>query len=132
MIDAKGIAALDLRIRFGSILLLFLAGVAVSLFALVLCIAYDASPSARSLVAIAVADLTWIWSYQLMAEDLVLFAIAKLLMWAGIELSSLPGTDFETGNQSWLPAVFLVIVIIAPQPRNSWFGGFCSIGCGKK
>jgi membrane protease YdiL (CAAX protease family) len=147
MIDAKGIAALDLRIRFGSILLLFLAGVAVSLFALVLCIAYDASPSARSLVAIAVADLTWIWGYQLMAEDrswaslrarfspvqpkilwacaagaialiLVLFAIAKLLMWAGIELPSLPGTDFETGNQSWLPAVFLVIVIIAPAAEE--------------
>jgi membrane protease YdiL (CAAX protease family) len=143
MIDAQGIAALDLRIRFGSILLLFLAGVAVSFFALVLCAACHASPSTRILVGMAVADFSWIWGYQLMAEDrswaslrarfspvqpkilwacaagaislsLFFFAIAKLLMWAGVELPSLPDTDFETGGQGLLPAVFLDIVIIAP------------------
>jgi membrane protease YdiL (CAAX protease family) len=37
-----------------------------------------------------------------------------LLMWAGVELPSLPDTDFETGGQGLLPAVFLDIVIIAP------------------
>jgi membrane protease YdiL (CAAX protease family) len=143
MIDAQGIAAINPRIRFGSILLLFFAGSALSVFALILCAAYDVPANAGSLVAIAVADSSWIGGYQLLAYDrdwvslrdrfatvrssilwacaaggialiLVLAAISKFLTWAGIELPPLPAPDFGTGDPRWLPAVFLVIVIIAP------------------
>jgi membrane protease YdiL (CAAX protease family) len=147
MLDAQGIAALDPRIRFGSILLLFIAGVAVSVLAVILCGAYDAPKVARSLVAGAVADLCWIGGYQLLSEDrgwvslrgrfskvrsgvlwacvagaiapiLLFLGVIKILMWSGIDLPPLPASDFLTGGLHWLPVVFLVIVVIAPAAEE--------------
>jgi membrane protease YdiL (CAAX protease family) len=150
--DAQGIAAADLRIRFKSILLLFFGGSAVSLLAVVLCAAYDAPPTARALVAIAVADLSWIWGYQLLAEDrswvslrarfstvrssilwacvagaivpiLVFFATIKILIWSGINLPPLPPPNYLLGGMGWLPAVFLVVVIIGPGAEELMIRG---------
>jgi membrane protease YdiL (CAAX protease family) len=147
MIDAQGIAALDRKIRFGSILLLFLAGLALSLVALGLCAVLGVPSSARLLLSVAVADLSWLGGYQLLAHDrdwpglparfatvrssilwgcaagailvfLALLAIAKFLTWAGIELQPLAEPDFPTGDVRWLPAMFLVIAIIAPAAEE--------------
>jgi membrane protease YdiL (CAAX protease family) len=147
MLDAQGIAALGPRIRFGSILLLFLTGLAVSTFAAILCAAHHAPAFALSLVAVAVADLCWIWGYQLLSEDrdwvslrgrfskvrsrvlwacvagaiapiLLFVATIKILMWSGIELPPLLAADLLTGGPHWLPVVFLVVVIIGPAAEE--------------
>ena len=147
MIDAQGIAAADLRIRFRSILLLFFAGLAVSVLAVILCSAYDAPAFTRGLVAITVADLSWIWGYQLLAEDrnwrslrarfstvpskllwacaaggiasiLAILALIKILMWSGIKLPPIPEPAFMMGGVHWLPAMFLVVVIIGPAAEE--------------
>jgi membrane protease YdiL (CAAX protease family) len=152
MIDAQGIAALDLRIRFGSILLLFFAGVLLSFLAWVMCAAYDAPPFARSLIALAVSGLSWIWGYQLLAEDrswislrarfstvrtgvlwacaagagaliLVLLVGVKILTWFGIELPELPSSDYSAGGLRWLPAAFVIVGIIAPAAEELMFRG---------
>ena len=148
MLDAQGIAALDPRIRFGSILLLFFAGLAVSVLAVIMCAAYGVPAFARSLAALAVADLCWIWGYQLLSEDrswvslrgrfskvrsrilwacvagaiapIALFvATIKILMWSGIDLPPLPAPEFLTGGLHWLPVVFLVVVIVATASPSS-------------
>jgi membrane protease YdiL (CAAX protease family) len=147
MLDAQGIAALDPRIRFGSILLLFFAGLGVSVLAVMLCAAYDAPAFARSLVAVAVADLCWIWGYQLLSEGrgwvslrdrfskvrsrvlwacaagaiapiLLFLATIKILMWSGIDLPPLPASNLLTGGLHWLPVMFLVIVISGPAAEE--------------
>jgi membrane protease YdiL (CAAX protease family) len=147
MLDAQGIAALDPRIRFGSILLLFFGGLAVSVLAVILCAAYHAPQFARSLAALAVADLCWIWGYQLLSEDrdwvslrgrfskvrsrilwacvagaiapIVLFvATIEILMWSGIDLQPIPVSNLLTGGLHWLPVEFLVIVIIGPAAEE--------------
>jgi membrane protease YdiL (CAAX protease family) len=147
MLDAQGIAALEPRIRFGSILLLFFGGSAVSVLAVILCAAYHAPAFSRSLAALAVADLCWIWGYQLLSEDrdwvslrgrfskvrsrilwacvagaiapIALFlATIKILMWSGIDLPPLLASEFLTGGLHWLPVVFLVVVIIAPAAEE--------------
>ena len=138
---------MDLRIRFGSILLLFFAGLGLSLLALLFCAALGMPSIARTLIAVAVADLSCVGGYQLLAYDrgwlslgtrfatvrasilrasaaggilliLLLAAIARFLTWVGIELPPLPDSDFATGDLRWLPALFLVIAIIAPAAEE--------------
>jgi membrane protease YdiL (CAAX protease family) len=147
MIDAQGIAALDRRIRFGSILLLFFAGLGLSLIALLFCDIFGMPSNLSTLVTVAVADLSYVGGYQLLAYDrdwlslrtrfatvrssilwasalgaillfLVFVAIAKFLTWQGIELTPLPPPDFPTGNLHWLPAELLVIAIIGPAAEE--------------
>jgi membrane protease YdiL (CAAX protease family) len=147
MIDAQGIAALDLRIRFGSILLLFLAGVGISVLAMILSAAFEAPAFARGLVAIAAQDLSWIWGYHLLANHrdwvsirarfstvrsgilwacaagaiatiLILMAADKILTWFGIELPPLPAPNFLLGGPGWLPATFLMVAIIGPAAEE--------------
>jgi membrane protease YdiL (CAAX protease family) len=152
MIDAQGIATLDRRIRFGSILLLFFAGTGLSVLTLILCAAFEASENARALVALAVTDLSWICGYQLLAYGrdwvslkarfsavrtrillacgggavasiLVLLAVGKFLTWRGIELPPLPAPDVFLGGPGWLPATFLFVVIIAPAAEELMLRG---------
>jgi membrane protease YdiL (CAAX protease family) len=147
MIDAQGIAALDRRIRFGSILLLFFAGVGISFLAMILCVAFDVPRPARGLVAIAAQGLSWIWGYQLLAYDrnwlslrdrfstvqtgalwacaagaiaLILFFLAtdKILAWTGIKLPPLPAPEFLLGGPRWLPATILMVAIIGPAAEE--------------
>jgi membrane protease YdiL (CAAX protease family) len=147
MSDAQGIAALEPRIRFGSILLLFFVGLGVAIFAVALSAAFEAPAFARGLLALAVGDLCWIWGYQLLSEDrgwvslrgrfskvrsrvlwacvagaiapmLLFVATIKILMWSGIELPPLPASDLLMGGLHWLPVVFLVIVIIGPAAEE--------------
>jgi hypothetical protein len=77
MLEAQGMAALDPRIRFGSIRLLFFGGLAVSILAVVLCA--GAPAFARGLVAVAVGDLCWIWgpSFVLHATNNCVVVIAS-------------------------------------------------------
>jgi membrane protease YdiL (CAAX protease family) len=152
MIDAHGLAAWHPRIRFGSILLLFVGGLAVSLIAGLTCVAYKAPAFASSLIAVSVQDLYWICGYWLLSHDrdwvslrtrcspvqsrilwasaalavaqiLVFTAIAKVLIWAGVELPELPAPDFLAGGLRWLPAAFLVIAIIGPAAEELMFRG---------
>jgi membrane protease YdiL (CAAX protease family) len=151
MIDAKGIAARNVRIRFRSILLLFFAGLAVSFLAVAVCAAYHV-PQFSSLASVAAGDLTWILGYQILAEDrdwvslrarfsvvrssilwacaalavtptLVLIAIVKVLTWTGVDLPPLPAPDFLLGKPGWLPATFLIIVFIAPAAEELMIRG---------
>jgi membrane protease YdiL (CAAX protease family) len=147
MIDAQGIAALDRRIRFGSILLLLFVGLGISVLAMILSAAFGAPEFARGLVAIAAQDLGWIWGYQLLAYDrnwvslrarfstvrsgilwasaaaaialiLILLAADQILTWSGLELPPLPASDFLLGGQHWLPAAFLMVAIIGPAAEE--------------
>ena len=146
-VDAQGIAALDLRIRFRSILLLFIAGLVVSFICGVLCAVFKAPAFAVSLVAVAVADLSWIWGYQLLSRErdwvslrarfsnvrstvlwacvagalapiLVFSATVKILMWSGINLPPIPSPEYLAGGPGWVPAMFLVVVIIGPAAEE--------------
>ena len=152
MLEAQGIAALDRRIRLGSILGLFFGGVALSIAAFGLCAAFDAPVYASALIAVAVNALCWIWGYQLLSEDrgwvslrtrfsivpsrvlwtcfagaiaptLLLYAVVKILTWSGIDLPPLEVPDFLLGGPYWLPALFLVIVIIAPMAEELMIRG---------
>ena len=147
MIDAKGIAALDRRIRFGNILLLFFASTAAALVVYWGCAIFGAPKIARALAAIAAADLSGIWGYQLLADNrdwlslidrfsavpsrvlwasaaaaiaspLVFTALVKVLLWLGFNLPSLPSPDFLTGGWPWLPATLLCVGIIGPAAEE--------------
>jgi membrane protease YdiL (CAAX protease family) len=150
--DAHGLAAWDLRIRFGGILLLFFGGLVVSLIAGLLCMAYHVPVVATSLVVVSVQDLAWIFGYRLLAHErdwvrldarfsrvqsrtlwacaalavaqiLIFTVIAKILIWCGVNLQELPTPDFLGGGLRWLPVVFLVIAIIGPAAEELLFRG---------
>lgn len=147
MIDAQGMAAMDRKIRFGSILLLCLAGGGLSFLTLVLSAVFHVPAGARILAAAAVQSLSWIWGYQLLGYDrdwislrarfsavqtkilwasaagpvvpiLIFLAAAKILMWCGVKLSPLPTPDFLLGGLRWLPATLLIVAIIAPAAEE--------------
>jgi hypothetical protein len=146
-IDAQGIAALRQSIRFGSILLLFLGGLAVSLIVGLICRALKAPSFAVSLTSVAMADLAWIAGYQLLAAGrdwvglqarfksvrsqilwacvagaivpiLIFMAAVKLMMWSGIQLPPIATPNYLMGGADSLPAVLLVIVIIGPAAEE--------------
>jgi membrane protease YdiL (CAAX protease family) len=145
--DAQGIAALPQRIRFQSILLLYFAGLALSLVTGMICRAFGLPAFAAGLISIAVADLAWIGSYRLLAEDrdwinlrdrfksvrsqilwtcaacalvpiFIFLAAIKIMMWSGVKLPPIPAPNFLLGGAYSLPAMFLVIVILGPAAEE--------------
>ncbi|HEY0801532.1 MAG TPA: hypothetical protein VGD54_11865, partial [Steroidobacteraceae bacterium] len=131
------------RIRFRSILLLFVGGLIVASIADVVCLAFSASPFTATAMGVLVSAGSWIAGYEMLAYDrgwpslpvrfkavpikvllmsggaaialvILIMAVFGILHWAGVKLEPAPASKLFSGGLSALPFVFIVAVIAAP------------------